>query len=135
MNGTTVELNAQKGVTAFHVKRNEDNNPRYKTVNIYSLSLQSWHETIARLDRYIADERVGGYYETVFSDMVADGTLKFDTVFFDENKWYEIDTVEDLHQAELMFPRPQQVTAGERWLQSLATDVQNVRANGKTGTA
>jgi hypothetical protein len=40
--------------------------------------------------------------------MVADGSLELDAVFFDENKWYEVDCMKDLHQAELMFPRVQQ---------------------------
>ena len=104
MNGTVVELNNEETVTAFHVGHNVNDARRYKTVNIYSLSLQSWHGAIERLDRFVADGRVGEYYETVFADMVADGSLKFDAVFFDENKWYEIDTVPDLNQAELMFP-------------------------------
>ena len=106
MNGATVELNNQNGVVAFHTKRDTANSPNYKTVNIYSLSLQSWQKVIAQLERYIADERLGDYYEAVFSDMVSDGTLAFDAVFFDKNQWYEIDTVADLHQAELLFPCP-----------------------------
>lgn len=105
MNGTMVELNADKAVKAFHVSHDVDDERRYKTVNICSLSSQSWQRVIARLDRYIEDGRVNEYYETVFADMVADATLEFDAVFFDENKWYEIDAMEDLHQAELMFPR------------------------------
>jgi NDP-sugar pyrophosphorylase family protein len=60
---------------------------------------------IARLDRYIEEGRVNEYYETVFAEMVADASLEFDAVLFNENKWYEIDAMEDLHQAELMFPR------------------------------
>jgi choline kinase len=104
MNGTVVELNNEDTVTAFHVGHNVNDARRYKTVNIYSLSLQNWHGAIERLDSFIADGRVGEYYETVFADMVADGSIKFDAVFFDENKWYEIDTVPDLNQAELMFP-------------------------------
>ena len=68
------------------------------------MSLQSWHRAIERLDHFIADGRVGEYYETVFADMVADSTLAFDAVFFDEEKWYEIDTMLDLQEAELMFP-------------------------------
>ncbi|MGB5443750.1 MAG: phosphocholine cytidylyltransferase family protein [Gammaproteobacteria bacterium] len=104
MNGTVVELNNEAAVTAFHVGHNVNDARRYKTVNIYSLSLQSWHSAIERLDRFVADGRVGEYYETIFADMVADGSLKFDAVFFDEHKWYEIDTVLDLNQAELMFP-------------------------------
>jgi choline kinase len=105
MNGTMVELNADKAVKAFHVNHDVDDERRYKTVNICSLSSQSWQRVIARLDRYIEDGRVNEYYETVFADMVADASLEFDAVFFDENKWYEIDAMEDLHQAELMFPR------------------------------
>ena len=105
MNGTTVELNADKAVKAFHVNHDVDDERRYKTVNICSLSSQSWQRVIARLDRYLEDGRVNEYYETVFADMVADGSLEFDAVLFNENKWYEIDAMEDLHQAELMFPR------------------------------
>jgi len=131
MNGTTVELNARERVTAFHVNRSVNGTPRYKTVNIYSLSLQSWQKVIPRLDRYIADERVGEYYEAVFADMVADGTLKFDTVFFNENRWFEIDTVKDLSQAELIFPRLPQITDAELRLQPLATAHLNTLASGK----
>jgi choline kinase len=106
MNGATVELNNQNGVAAFHTKCDTANSPNYKTVNIYSLSLQSWQKVIALLELCIADEYLGDYYEAVFSDMVSDGTLAFDAVFFDKNQWYEIDTVADLHQAELLFPCP-----------------------------
>jgi choline kinase len=131
MNGTTVELNAREGVTAFHVKRGINNSLKYKTVNIYSLSLQSWQRVVTRLDNYVANERVGSFYEAVFADMVADSTLKLDAVFFDKNRWYEIDTIADLHQAELIFPRPLQITNTERLLQSLATDLQNIPDNGE----
>jgi hypothetical protein len=105
MNGTMVELKADKAVKAFHVSHDVDDERRYKTVNICSLSSQSWQRMVARLDRYIEDGRVNEYYETVFADMVADGSLEFDAVLFNENKWYEIDAMEDLHQAEIMFPR------------------------------
>jgi len=131
MNGTTVSLNAKEGVTAFYVTDGISESARYKTVNVYSLSLRSWQKVITRLDRYIADERVGSYYEAVFSDMVADGTLEFEAVFFDENSWYEIDTIPDLHQAERIFPRPPQVTDTGRWLQPPATDLQNISDNGE----
>jgi choline kinase len=115
-NGTVVELDQHKGVSAFHANRIDDAR-QYKTVNIYSLSQHSWHRMITRLDSYIADNRVNEYYETVFSDMVADGILEFDAVFFDENRWYEVDTIDDLQQAELMFgstPQRTAVTSNER---------------------
>ncbi|WP_413816354.1 phosphocholine cytidylyltransferase family protein [Moritella sp.] len=114
MNGTVVELNTdKKSVKAFHVSHNVDDARQYKTVNIYSLSLQSWHKVSARLDSYVEDGRVGEYYETVFADMVAEGSLELDAVFFDENKWYEIDCMKDLQQAELMFPRVTQIGLSE----------------------
>lgn len=131
MNGTTVELNAQEGITAFNVKSNINDQHQYKTVNIYSLSLQSWHRVTARLDRYIADGRIGEYYEAVFADMVADGTLEFDAVFFDNNRWYEIDTVKDLSQAELMFPRPAQNIISGHLPNPLAANLQDALVNGQ----
>jgi choline kinase len=106
MNGTTVELNKDRSVTSFEVGQNIDNTPRYKTVNIYSLSLDSWDKVVDRLGGYISGERLGEYYEVVFADMIADGSLNFDAVFFNENRWYEVDRLEDLSAAELMFPAP-----------------------------
>jgi choline kinase len=108
MNGTTVELNRDKSVTSFEVGQDIDNTPRYKTVNIYSLSLDSWNKVVDRLGGYISGERLGEYYEVVFADMIADGSLNFDAVLFNENRWYEVDRVEDLNAAELMFPAPVQ---------------------------
>ncbi len=105
MNGTVVELNSHNGVAAFHVSHDVNDAKRYKTVNICSLSSQSWQRVTKQLDKYVADNRVNEYYETVFADMVRDGTLEFNAVFFDKNKWYEIDCMKDLHEAELMFPR------------------------------
>jgi choline kinase len=126
MNGTMVEINDEQGVAAFHVKHDVNDARRYKTVNIYSLSAQSWQRVIARLDQFINAERVGEYYETVFADMVADGTLEFDAVFFDENNWYEIDTVKDLHQAELMFSYIPSLAEVSRHVLSLSTVQQNI---------
>jgi choline kinase len=134
MNGTTVALNGEKGVAAFHPKDCLNNDPKFKTVNICSLSSQSWQKTIKYLDRYITDGRVNEYYESVFSDMVADKALAFDAVFFDKNRWYEIDTIEDLHQAEFIFPRPSKGAFVPRWLAPLATDLQNIGINGKVVT-
>ena len=113
MNGTVVELNSQQGIAAFHVSHDVNDELRYKTVNIYSFSSQSWQKVITQLDCHIADKRVNEYYETVFAQMVADGSLELESVFFDENKWYEIDCMKDLHQAELMFPRAPQFGLSE----------------------
>lgn len=103
MNGTTIEIDRTKKVTSFHVGHSIDDKPRYKTVNIYSLSLVSWQKTVERLASYISGDRLGEYYEAVFSEMVEDGTIGFQAVFFPENRWYEIDRISDLHEAEKMF--------------------------------
>lgn len=99
MNGTTVTLDSLRRVLAFGTGRNM-RNVVYKTVNIYSLSWTSWQKVIVYLNRYISSDGLNNYYETVFREMIADGSLDFDSVFFDKECWYEIDTLEDLHEAE-----------------------------------
>jgi len=104
MNGSTVTVNQFQQVKAF---RNGTARPsdetRYKTVNIYSLSLSLWHRVAERLDRFVSAGRVNDYYETVFAEMVADGSLSLQAVSFDNRPWYEIDTIADLAKAERIF--------------------------------
>ncbi len=58
------------------------------------------------LSRYVSEGRLGEYYEAVFAELVADGTLRFDAVIFDARRWYEIDTRADLRAAEHLFSQP-----------------------------
>lgn len=106
MNGSTVTIDKFQNVKAFW---NGTAAPldeiSYKTVNIYSLSLPSWHRITRRLEQHISAGGVNDFYEIVFAKMVADGTLSFQTVSFDDKAWYEIDTVEDLAKAEKIFSR------------------------------
>jgi hypothetical protein len=76
------------------------NDSEYKTVNICSLSRASWSRVLPRLAQTIADGRVNEYYEVVFAEMVADGSLSFECVLFDSDQWYEVDKIEDLPGAE-----------------------------------
>jgi L-glutamine-phosphate cytidylyltransferase len=104
MNGTTVTVDRFQDVKAFWIgTAGPLDELMYKTVNIYSLSLSSWHQIKKRLDQHISAGRVNDYYETVFAEMVADGSLSLQTVLFDNKPWYEIDTIEDLAAAEKMF--------------------------------
>ncbi len=103
MNGTTVSLDDANRVQAFHMSAKLSHPDRYKTVNICSLSLESWYNVLDRLDKYVSAKQLNRYYEAAFSDLVAEGKLSFDAVFFEEKRWYEIDSVEDLDAAEEHF--------------------------------
>ena len=102
MNGTTVTINRHRKIKAFHKNIQKTDARQYKTVNIYSLSMQTWESVRKRLDHCISNNRVNGYYETVFADMVTEGCLSFTPVLFDADRWYEIDTIADLRAATLM---------------------------------
>jgi len=105
MNGTTVTIDQNNSVTEFQKGTTETyQDVRYKTVNIYSFSTLAWQAVIKKLDNYISSGFVSNYYETVFEEMVADGSLNFKTVSFDNKPWYEIDTLDDLAEAEKLFP-------------------------------
>ena len=117
MNGTTVTLNQQQQFDAFCLgTASRNDSSHYKTVNIYNFSRKTWGLIWTRLDQYISAGKVDGYYEAIFAEMVAEGTISFAPVFFDPACWYEIDTLEDLSAAERMFPEPSKVKVaiGER---------------------
>lgn len=105
MNGTTVTINENQQVKSYQTGTTlHFNEIRYKTVNIYSFSLPTWHSIVKRLNQHVAAGIVNSYYETVFGDMVADGSLSLKAVVFNNKLWYEIDTIEDLAEAEKLFP-------------------------------
>jgi len=105
LNGSTVTINASNTINAFHSDAVNGSGPiRYKTVNIYSLSVSSWYLVIEKLNQFILAGRVNEYYETVFRQLVIEKTLSLEAVFFDHKPWYEIDTAEDLASAERLFP-------------------------------
>ncbi|MCD4674551.1 MAG: phosphocholine cytidylyltransferase family protein [Desulfobacula sp.] len=105
LNGSTVTLNQSNEVDAFYTDAiNGSNEIRYKTVNIYSLSVSSWYQVIEKLNQYILAGRVNDYYEAVFQQMVVEKSLFLQAVHFDHQPWYEVDTIEDLAFAEKLFP-------------------------------
>jgi len=104
MNGSTVTVDRFRRVRAFQLGgANATGELRYKTVNMCSLSLRSWRQVILGLEQRVAAGRVNEFYESVFAEMVAAGILSFKAVFFDPKSWYEIDTLQDLHEAEVLF--------------------------------
>jgi len=106
LNGTTVTIHPTGQIKNFQKPGQEPNSEiRYKTVNIYSFSLKSWQAIVKRLNRYISLDKVNCYYETVFAEMIKDGSLALKSISFDHKPWYEIDTIEDLVEAEKLFPK------------------------------
>ncbi len=102
--GTTVSIDEFGRVISFRVGADPCVPALgHKTVNLYSLSTATWREVVRRLDRRIAAGRVHDYYEVVFAEMVAEGLLTLQSVQFDEERWCEIDTLEDLRAAEQLF--------------------------------
>jgi choline kinase len=104
MNGTCVTINKYQRVKTFLAcDADSFGEIKYKTVNMYSISLASWRRIVKKLDKRISAGKVNDYYEIVFAEMVADGSLSFENVFFDGKPWHEIDTIEDLAKAEKQF--------------------------------
>lgn len=104
MRGTTVTLDESQNVVGFQMGSDAKNNATtYKTVNIYSLSVITWDRMRSILDSYVAAGRVNDYYEAVFRDMAAQGTLAMQAVSFAAGKWYEVDTPADLRACEALF--------------------------------
>lgn len=108
MEGTTVTIDKHNQVQSFWCGDLEPHSAtQYKTVNIYSLSRLAWHLVRKRLDKHIAAKLVNNYYETVFAELTSEGSLSFGPVFFESNRWHEIDTIEDLQTAEkMLIPYP-----------------------------
>ena len=102
MNGTTISIDKQlpKAVSTFNLGTHTANNANFKTVNLYSFSYESWKKVSNRLDTWISKGKVNDYYEAVFAEMVADSSLNFECVYFDNDFWYEVDTIADLHECE-----------------------------------
>ena len=108
MNGTTVTIDNHQEIKAFWASGSDCDSldaRQYKTVNMYSLSTISWKLIKERLEQHISNNKVDGYYETVFAELVAEGSLHFTPVLFGTNQWYEVDTLDDLHKAERIFPK------------------------------
>jgi choline kinase len=105
MNGTTVTVDPFQNVSAFQIGAcDAPDEVTHKTVNMYSFTMASWSRVADRLSEHVAAGQINEYYETVFAEMVADGSLSLEAVAFDGGRWYEVDTLEDLYKAELIFP-------------------------------
>ena len=77
----------------------------FKTVNIYLLRVALLRDQLLpRLNRKIEAGRVQDYYESIFCDFVADGSVPdLTAVDVSASRWYEVDDRYDLDSAEFVF--------------------------------
>lgn len=107
MNGTVIAFDEQKKVTGMYLKVNQHKNfvfdDKYKTVNFYKIS-KSLAQTffIEKLEHHITHQDTGSYYELIIKEAIENGK-DFFAVETGDRKWYEIDTKEDLDEAQRMF--------------------------------
>lgn len=109
LSGTVVRHDDSGFVTDFILGAEQDGHMNgadaQKTVNIYLLRAEALRTKILpELCRQVDSGNVQAYYETVFRDLVADGSLP-DLVAVDvsRSRWYELDDSRDLELAEFMF--------------------------------
>ena len=111
MGGTTVTFDGNGHVNAFYPPppgvygQHCTDIDHFMAVNICSLARDTWGAVCERLERRVAAGQTGLFYESVFEEMAADGSLALAAVIFPAERWYEIDTLADLDAAELVFPR------------------------------
>lgn len=73
----------------------------YKTVNLYALRHQTWHDAVwPALDRMVRRNDVGNFYERAFALAIDEGTLCLRASICEPEAWCEVDTPDDLKEAE-----------------------------------
>jgi choline kinase len=118
MGGTTVTLNGDGNVDAFYPPppgvygQHCTDAGHFMAVNICSLARDTWGQVRERLDFHVAAGQTGEFYESVFEEMAAEGSMSPKAVLFPADRWYEIDTPADLDAAERVFPRHLHVASG-----------------------
>jgi len=106
MRGSTVSTDQHGIVDSFQVGESDGPRLANKTINMCSLSLAVWDEISRRLDLRVAAGRVHDYYESVFAEMTSDRLMRLEATWFDDGRWSEIDTPDDLVAAHGLFDDP-----------------------------
>lgn len=109
MDGTVVTINNKDNSIKKFYGKNDFNDKNiddyYKTVNIYKLNKNFCSNLyIPCLEDYIKEEKKNEYYEVGFKDLV-NNNAKMKAKKIETEKWYEIDTVQDLDIARCLFRR------------------------------
>ncbi len=109
MDGTVVKISALQEITAIIPKAHfnpEEVDSYYKTVNIYKFSRSfSSHTYLPFLEAYCAALGHNRFYEQVLRVILTLDQNNLRAMVLDGEKWFEIDTIPDLRDAELLFPK------------------------------
>lgn len=111
MNGTVVSLDSAARVSGMFLnkdqKENFDFSDKYKTLNFYKFSKTFAQDfLLRRLTKHIQGEDVNSYYEQIVKEAIDSGRQFYGLQTSGAN-WWEIDTLEDLEKAELIFGKGQ----------------------------
>ena len=105
MNGTVI---AVRGDTAEAMVLKKDQGEGFpygavvKTVNIYKFQHETTRTLMRFLERYVAQGLTDDYYEIVISRAIEQGSMRLDVLRTEDRAWTEIDTPQDLADAERM---------------------------------
>ena len=110
MNGTVILAHGDTTsamVLKMDQPRGFDYRSALKTVNIYKFCHQAVVELMPALGNYVAQGLTNHYYEMAISRAVAEGEMRLNVLRTGLRRWAEVDTVEDLADAERLFVRPE----------------------------
>ena len=107
MNGTVVTADDGEA-TEMILKRDQGDGFRYgdklKTVNIYKFSMRFMENYfIPALNSHIESGHLNEFYEIVISEIIRSIQTQISVLPVSGLKWFEIDTYEDLKEAEKLF--------------------------------
>ncbi|MBS9428348.1 aminotransferase [Photorhabdus luminescens] len=107
MDGTVVEINDEFDIVNFISKKDFNFNKTdkyYKTVNIYKFSKEFLTNTyVPFLEAYSKALGKNEYYEQVLRVITLLDTQELKALPLNNEKWYEIDDIQDLDNAEVIF--------------------------------
>ena len=94
--GTTVTINNLGIVDRMFIKKDpEQNTPIFKTVNVYSFSIQTWNLLRDKIAEHIDACDVNIFYEVAINSLIKSGQIEMEMVDFSRVMWHEIDSISD----------------------------------------
>ncbi|MFX0136952.1 MAG: aminotransferase class I/II-fold pyridoxal phosphate-dependent enzyme [Candidatus Hodarchaeota archaeon] len=108
MRGTVVEINKLGEVAKMYPSKDQtedfDFSDKYKTVNIYWFKKDFLENIfIPTLDTYVKTQSLDRYYEIVLTMLIYLQNPTLYSLDVSDLKWIEVDSYEDLEQANIMF--------------------------------